>query len=157
MEWNTLAYTRAFDHDGQRLIRDHRTRPVKIHWSRHALWRAWERAGLSPEHAAQWFQQAVYLGRWAREEGWGDRDYVVMGIRDKGQRGLLTITTFMPRAYWNYDVERYDRKMNELAGLYPAGSETYGQKNNIRPAKRRAALGTGRAGSGHRKPLHGAQ
>jgi hypothetical protein len=55
----------------------------------------------------------------------------VTGIRDKEHRGYLTITTFMPRAYWDYDVAQYDMMMNRLA----TRGESYGKKDDLRTAE----------------------
>ena len=131
MNWGKLAYTRAVGHDSQSLIRDQRTRPKKVVWSRHALARAAERMHMSPSEIRTWFPTTQYLGRWARCEGWGDTAYVAMGVRDHGRHGVMTITTVIPRAYWNYDAIRYDKMMNELAVFGPPRSETNGQKNNL--------------------------
>lgn len=114
MNWETLAYTRPMAHHGQHMVTDHRHKPARVRWSQHALWRAADRADMSPDECRTWFTSASYLGRWSRQEGFGDEAFVAIGIRDRGKRGLLTIVTFMPRAYWNYDVKRYDRTMREL-------------------------------------------
>lgn len=108
-DWDRLAYSRPSSHHGQRLIRDRRCKPSKIRWSSHALERAAERALWTPNQCTEWFHRTIYLGRWARNENWGDEYWVASGIRDKKGRGLFTILTLMPRAYWNYDVIQYDK------------------------------------------------
>jgi hypothetical protein len=132
MDWNTLTYTRAWGHQGQPFIRDQRSRPSRVVWSHHALWRADDRARMRPEEARRWFARTAYLGRWARCEVWGDQHYVVTGIRDKGGHGTLTLTTFMPRAYWEYDVSQYDRMMDKLA----IRGEAHGKKDHLRSTQR---------------------
>ncbi len=131
MDWNTLTYTRLHGHEGEQLIRYHRSRPSKVSWSQHALWRADDRGHMSRADARRWFATSAYLGRWDRSEVWGDDQYVVIGIRDKEHRRYLTITTFMPRAYWDYDVAQYDMMMNRLA----TRGESYGKKDDLRTAE----------------------
>lgn len=126
MEWATLAYTRSCGHHGQQLIRDVRSRPTKVSWSQHALWRAWERAQMNLHDAVAWFACTEYLGRWARSEAWGNDQYVALGIRDKARRSRMNITTLIPRAYWDYDITQYDTKMSQLGGYRLTRSETDG-------------------------------
>lgn len=115
-DWSTLSYSRRGIHQGQRLILDRRAKPRHVIWSQHALARAAERAGWSREQCVAWFQGARYLGRWERNEHWGDANWVASGIRDKKSKGRFTIGTVMPRAYWNFDVVHYGKMMQDLNG-----------------------------------------
>lgn len=117
MDWETLAYSRSTGHHGQRFIRDRRPRPHKVSWTLHARLRAGERAEWTPDQLKSWFTSTEYLGRWQACEGWGDERFVAIGIREKGGHGRLVVKTFLPRAYWNFDIARYDRKMEELTEL----------------------------------------
>lgn len=127
MDWSVLAYTRSSNNAPKPFIYDHLTRPCKVLWSRHALWRAEDRGHMSSDDAKRWFSTTQYLGRWAHCEVWGDEYFVVTGIR-KGTRPLLTITTFMPRAYWAYDVSRYDMMMDKLE----IRDESHGKNDHLR-------------------------
>ncbi len=130
MDWNSVAYSRTTSRLGRRLIRDRRTKPLHVSWSHHAFMRASERAEWTPQQCRLWFQGARYLGRWARNEHWGDEDWVIGGIRDKKKHGRFTIITFMPRAYWDHDVVRYDKMMQDLEIRDHQGAVQHGQEEN---------------------------
>lgn len=116
--WDGLAYSRAKSrHDHQVFTQDVRLRPKRVSWAAHALVaRAYERMGMSEEEVKEWFKTTEYLGRWANDEGWGDDRFVALGIRDRGRKGVMTIKTIIPRAYWDYDVEKYLKKLDEITG-----------------------------------------
>lgn len=112
-----IPYTRSYEVGGRlAYIEDKKKLPKKVKFYGHSIQRAQERAEWvenTEERLIEWIKHAEYLGRWSKHEGWGDDEYVAIGLRRSGE---LHITTFEPRVYWDYDVSQYKAMMDKITG-----------------------------------------
>jgi len=114
-DFGSIVYTPSHSNDGRPFIEDSRSKPSRVKFTLHARLRAVDRGEMGLKELETWFKSsAQYLGRWSRDEGWGDDKFVAVGARERHQKGVLTIKTIIPRAYWDYDINQRKKLLDKI-------------------------------------------